>query len=176
MSADWAVISQEGQHWPLLPLGTAWSTILLSCPLLLFCFFFSLRLYIFFMSVFFFWVLELLTITISTITLQSVFLFFLSCRALAHWLSHSSATVFSIKLSQGHPVVPHQFSPWPTDSWMLGWRLRGYSYLERNGTSKWLSGWGMGRSCCVCLGCSQMALLDQKTSEDCCLWCLSENH
>ena len=159
VSADWAVISQEGQHWPLLPLGTDWSTILLSCPLLLFCLFFLGVLY-FFMSVFFFWVLELLMITISAITLWYVFSLFLSCRDLAHGLSHSSATVFSMKLSQNPPVVPHQF--WATASWMLGWRLRGYSYLEINGTSKWLSGWGMERSCCICLRCSQMALLDQK--------------
>lgn len=50
---------------------------------------------------------------------------FLSWRALVHGLSHSSATVFSIKLSQGHPVLHHQFSPWAKDSWMLDWRLRG---------------------------------------------------
>lgn len=42
--ADWPVITQEGQHWPLLPLGTDWSTILLSC----FFAFFLLKGFIFF--------------------------------------------------------------------------------------------------------------------------------
>lgn len=125
-------------------------------------FFFSLGVLYFFTSVFFVWVLELLTIIISTVTLWFVFLFVLSCRALAYGLCHSSATIFSVKLHQGHPVVPHQFSPWARDSRVLGWRLRGCSYLEMNGSSKWLSCWEMGRSCCICFRCSRMALLDKK--------------
>lgn len=43
--ADGPVITQEGQHWPLLPLGTDWSTILLSC---FFAFFFLPDGFIFF--------------------------------------------------------------------------------------------------------------------------------
>lgn len=151
--AGWAVITQEEQCWPLLPLGTDWSPILLSCPLLLFSFFFCLRVLYFFMSVLFTWVLGLVTITISTITLRSVFVL-LILQGFSSWTLSQLSNSSSVKLSQGHPVLlHHQISPWAKDSWMLDWRLLCcYSYLEISGTSKWLSGWGL-RSCCFCLRC-----------------------
>lgn len=118
-----------------------------------FLFFFCLWVLYFFMSVLFTWVLGLVTITISTITLRSVFVL-LILQGFSSWTLSQLSNSSSVKLSQGHPVLlHHQISPWAKDSWMLDWRLLCcYSYLEISGTSKWLSGWGL-RSCCFCLRC-----------------------
>lgn len=113
-------------------------------------FFFFLRDFIFFhVSIFLLSPWAMCDYHLNNDTLVCVFI-------LLTWQSFSSQTliaqqVLSIRLSQGHPVTPHPYSPWAADIWMLGWRLHGYSYLETNGTSKWLSGWGMGRSCSVSL-------------------------
>lgn len=105
--ADWALITQEGQ--PLLPLGTHWSTILLSCPLLLFClfFFFCLRVLYFFMSVLFTWVLGLVMITISTITLGSVFTLII-LQGFSSWTLSQLSNSF---LSKAEPRSPSVASP-----------------------------------------------------------------
>lgn len=55
-----------------------------------------------------FWILELLIITISNVTIFLVFLFFLSCMASDHGLYHTLATIFSVKHSQGHTAVLNQ--------------------------------------------------------------------
>lgn len=146
--ADWAVVRQEGQHWPL-PLGTGWSAVLLSCPLLLFCFFFPCSFIFFHVSIFLLSPWAPNDYHLNDYTLVCVFILLILQGFSSRSVSQLSNSF--LNLSQGHPVAPHQFSPWATYSWMLGWRLRGYSYLEINGTSKWLSGWGMGRSCCISL-------------------------
>lgn len=81
-----------------------------------FFFFFCLRVLYFFMSVLFTWVLGLVTITISTITLRSVFVL-LILQGFSSWTLSQLSNSSSVKLSQGHPVLlHHQISPWAKDS------------------------------------------------------------
>lgn len=82
--------------------------ILLSCPLLLFCFgFFCLRVLYFFMSVLFTWDLGLVTITISTITLRSVFIL-LILQGFSSWTLSQLSNSF---LNKAKPRSPRVASP-----------------------------------------------------------------
>lgn len=95
---------RERQLWSLVLLVTGWSPVLLRCHVLFFFSFFFLFFYFYFFS----WVLEQLMIIDSTITLSFSFLIL---QGLAHGVYRSSATVFSVKLQQGYPMVSHQTPP-----------------------------------------------------------------
>lgn len=84
-----------------------------------------------------FWILELLVTTVSTITALLVFLFFLSWMTSDHGLSHTLATIFSVKFSQGHTAVLNQTGLWVTDSWSSGlkagrWQCVHLAHKQRN--------------------------------------------
>lgn len=71
-------------------------------------------------------------VTISTISVPSVFFLLLSYKALAHVPSHALATAFIIKLSQDHTTVLHQMRFEVT-----GWRLQ-HAITETRNVSKHL--------------------------------------
>lgn len=103
------------------------------CHFLLFCLFYFLPYnFIYFPAGIFHWVAN--DYQLNNYTL--VFLFFLFCRALAHGLYPSSATVFPVKLNQGHPEVLHQ-------AWYLKSGPRLTSLAESN---MWVVSW-LGVNC-----------------------------